>query len=72
MFSFSVNSLNIPTSVSVPISIFNLTRFGRELHSLSEGFERDTKYEQEFIAFLKLRGATVQRAIMGFFATEDV
>jgi hypothetical protein len=35
-----------------------------ELLSLSEGFEFDTKYEQEFIAFLKLNGATVQRALI--------
>ena len=51
------------TSMSVQIPCFKLTRFGRELLSLSEGFELDTKYEQEFIAFLKLNGATVQRAL---------
>jgi hypothetical protein len=55
---------SIPTGVSLPIPIFNLTRFGRELLSLSEGFERDTKYGQEFIAFLKLNRATVQRALI--------
>jgi len=53
-----------PTNTSVQIPCFNLTRFGVELLSLAEGFERDTKYEQEFIDFIKSTGATVQRALL--------
>jgi hypothetical protein len=55
---------SIPTNTSVQIPCFNLTRFGVELVSLSEGFERDTKYEQEFIDFIKRTGATVRRALV--------
>jgi Protein of unknown function (DUF2806) len=58
-----IASFSTSTSVLI-IPCFGLTRFGRELLSLSEGFELDTKYEQEFIAFLKLNGATVQRALI--------
>jgi hypothetical protein len=50
--------------MSVVIPCFPLTRFGRELLSLSEGFELDTNYEQEFIALLKRNGATVQSALI--------
>lgn len=47
----------------IQIPCFNLTRFGIELLSLSDGFQRDEAYEQDFIAFLKSNGATVQRAV---------
>jgi hypothetical protein len=65
---------SIPTNTSVQIPCSNLTRFGVELLSLSEGFERDTKYEQEFIDFIKRTGATVRRALVqtGQSSLEDV
>jgi len=47
------------------IPCFQLTRFGRELYSLSGEFERDEEYERQFIEFLKANGATVQRALIG-------
>lgn len=50
-----------PRQVQIPS--FNLTRFGIELLSLSDSFQRDEAYEQDFIAFLKSNGATVQRVV---------
>jgi Protein of unknown function (DUF2806) len=56
-----------PDKRRLDIPCFMLTRFGKELLALSEGFDRDTKYEQEFIDFLKktIPGATVRRDISG-------
>jgi hypothetical protein len=49
------------------IPSFKLTRFGQELLALSDNLERDEKYEQEFIDFLKntMPGATMRRSITG-------
>jgi hypothetical protein len=52
-----------PLTVENPY--FNLTRFGVELLSLSDGLKRDEAYEQDFIANLKEHGGTVQRALTG-------
>lgn len=45
----------------VSIPCFQLTRFGRELLSLSEDFERNIQYESQFIDLLKSMGAIVWR-----------
>jgi Protein of unknown function (DUF2806) len=59
--------VSIKEKQRLEIPSLKLTRFGQELLSLSDTLERDTKYEQEFIDFLKktIPGATVQRGISG-------
>jgi hypothetical protein len=63
--SGAVLFVSLPAGRSLQIPCFNLTRFGQELLSLSSDLKRDSKYEQEFIDFLKNNGATVRRGISG-------
>ena len=50
-----------PRRIQIPC--YNLSRFGKELLSLSDELKRDEDYERAFIDFLKAHGATVQRMV---------